>query len=124
MWLNEHEVREAREWFRHDAELSLPTETLCNLVEWTNCNSDGWPYWTKPSRAASKLCEILYRAMRYDQRPTAAQLAAAIRPIKAFRTRQGADFLTGEEAQAAREAEVRERARAEALGIPTKGGAW
>ena len=110
MWMNRYEVEEAREWFRHDAELALATETLCNLVEWTDSNSDGWPYWNPPAKAAGKLCEILYRAMHYEERPTPAQLAAALRPIKAFRTRRGADFLTGEEAQEAREAAVRERA--------------
>lgn len=131
-WLNRWEIEERAQEFERHPVLGPATETLANLMEWTDRNSDGWPYWTKPSRAASKLMDLIEQAhraaYRYDPdapsghwEPTQAEINAATRPIKAFRTRHGADFLTGEEAREARAEEARERARAETLGIPTVG---
>jgi hypothetical protein len=64
-----------------------------NLAEWANTHSDGWAYWLKPARAA-KQAMLLIRSTtngandvqeRYDI--TDAEMAAAVRPIKAFLTR-------------------------------------
>jgi hypothetical protein len=74
--------------------------TLYNLMRWTNRNSDGWAYWPKPARAAKKLMELVEDAERNQRDPwrrdkvevTPARLKAALSPIKAFRTRQKADF--------------------------------
>ena len=79
--------------------LGPATATLRNLSDWTNANSDGWAYWPKPVRAAKRLIELIERdgTNRYvsdSERDdvTEAEYRAALRPIKAFRTRQGADF--------------------------------
>ena len=69
--------------------------TLENLIDWTNRNSDGWAYWPKPCRSANKLITLIENAHPWQNprhEPTAAEYSAALRPIKAFRTRQGADF--------------------------------
>jgi hypothetical protein len=102
MWLNEHEVEEMQQ--RLDAEatpnLAKAAWVLGNLVEWTNRNSDGWPYWQKPSRAAKRLQEMLHErdyAIRFGHdrsgQPlsdvTASELTQAFRPIKSFLTRHG-----------------------------------
>jgi hypothetical protein len=69
--------------------------TLARLVDWTNRNSDGWPYWSKPRNASQKLADHLHREYlgRYDGRTgddiTDAELAAGNRTVKAFLTRQG-----------------------------------
>jgi hypothetical protein len=55
LFMNEHEVREAAHRYRAHPTLGPATRTLAALVEWTNCNSDGWPYWPKPCRAARAL---------------------------------------------------------------------
>lgn len=57
------------------------------LAEWTNTHSDGWAYWPKPARAAARLMDIadVYRA---DADVTDQELAGAVRPVKAFLTRQ------------------------------------
>ena len=103
MWMNEHEVAEARNLFDPEdtPNLAQGAWVLGNLVAWTNRNSDGWPYWPKPSRAANSLMDLL-RAHTYAARfghyqgtadelhdVTEAELAKALRPIKAFLTRQG-----------------------------------
>lgn len=79
--------------------LGPATETLRNLEEWTDRNSDGWCYWPKPVRAAKQLMELIEgddrAGARWDddrEDATPERLKAALRPIKAFRTRQGADF--------------------------------
>jgi hypothetical protein len=98
LFLNEYDVEEARARYANHPVLGPATETLSNLVEWTNSHSDGWPYWQVPRRAALKLQELIqgesirsrYDGVRADA--TAEKLAAALRPIKAFRTKQGADF--------------------------------
>jgi len=96
MFLNDYDLRNVL----HDSDRaetpnlhSLAT-IVCELAAWADRNSDGWAYWPKPSRAASRATDILYREFlgRYDQRTgqdiTKAELQAAVRPIKAFRTRQ------------------------------------
>lgn len=96
-WMNEWDIEEA---LRLTAMRELPNlrrgaETLARLKDWTNENSDGWPYWPKPGRAANKLMELLEAATsEWHQRlevsdVSEAQIRAAIAPIKAFLTRQG-----------------------------------
>lgn len=97
MWMNEHEVEELPRFFDdgHTPNLATGAWILGNLMEWTNSNSDGWPYWNKPSRAAKRLMETLDLARQAQYRGTMtgdmtdAQLRAVLSPIKAFLTRQG-----------------------------------
>lgn len=94
MWMNEYEVREMPDHF--DAETQPNAERgariLLNLLAWTNNHSDGWPYWKKPSAAAERLMLHLDRVkgngFADEVDLTDAELAGALRPIKAFLTRQ------------------------------------
>lgn len=96
VWLNEWEVEQVREAYQADPILRPATMTLASLVRWTNENSDGWPYWKKPARAAEKLMVLIEAAhspsLGDPVVPTEAAYKAALVPIKAFRTRQGAEF--------------------------------
>ena len=93
-FMNTWDIEEAEYRFVSHPILGPATETLKNLERWTNQNSDGWAYWPKPARAAAKLMEIIEAAhpFRDGKEPTEAEYKAALRPVKAFRTRQGADF--------------------------------
>lgn len=57
------------------------------LRKWADNYSDGWAYWPKPVRAAAKAIELIEG--RHDADITDAEMRAAVRPIKAFMTRQG-----------------------------------
>lgn len=98
MWMNRYEVEEARRRFEQHPILGPASQTLYNLMEWTDDHSDGWPYWQKPARAAEKLTGLLEHYERHlrehHSEPviTAEEYKAALRPIKAFRTRQEATF--------------------------------
>ena len=91
--MNQWEVEKAAQRYNRHIILGPATQTLENLMEWTNHNSDGWAYWPKPARAAAKLMEIIDRDRGFD-RPdiTPNELRKAMSSIKAFRTRQNADF--------------------------------
>lgn len=97
LFMNEYEVHEmARLYYGHPV-LRPATQTLEALVDWTNDHSDGWCYWPKPCRAARQLQELIGTMRNYLDDPerkdvTAEALSRAYRPLKAFRTRQGADF--------------------------------
>lgn len=98
-FMNEYDMQRASAQYGEHALLGPATQTLRNLAEWTNNNSDGWCYWPKPCRAAAKLMELIERdgtsKYRFDDERedvTAAELAAALRPIKSFRTKHAADF--------------------------------
>jgi hypothetical protein len=73
-----------------------------NLAEWANNNSDGWAYWPKPCNAAKAAMEHIqsttYAAneLQESQDITDAEVIAALRPIKAFLTRQGVSRETRE----------------------------
>lgn len=96
MWMNEYDIKEAvRRFGEETPNLQRGAQVLSNLMDWTNNNSDGWPYWQKPSRAAAKLMDRVQSAI--GSRPstiadiTTAELTAALSPIKAFLTREGVD---------------------------------
>jgi hypothetical protein len=95
--------RAERQYAQHPI-LGPATQTLHNLMEWTDRNSDGWAYWPKPARAAARLMTLIERdgTSRYmfdseREDVTEAEYRAALRPIKSFRTRQNADFEIVEE---------------------------
>jgi len=93
MWMNTWDIERCVAVYDRHPILGPASKTLLNLERWTNANSDGWAYWRKPSNAAKKLMELLDRDYRYGEAEvTEAEYKAALRPIKAFRTRQGADF--------------------------------
>lgn len=79
----------------------VAARAICRLAVWANNNSDGWAYWPKPVRAAAKLMDLLegdgtndaFRRLR-ETDATDAELAAALRPVKAFLTRQGVAHST------------------------------
>ena len=94
LFMNEYEIENAvmRYALQDDEPVLGPAAvTLRNLMDWANRNSDGWAYWPKPCRAAKAL-QALFPQRWDDERPTVEQYRAALRPVKAFRTRQGADF--------------------------------
>ncbi len=97
-FMNDYDIdRAAATYADHDI-LGPAVETLRNVQEWTDANSDGWAYWPKPARAAAKLMELItgdgtWQAEQdADQRATSAAYRKALAPLKAFRTRHGATF--------------------------------
>lgn len=104
MWMNEWDVEDAvRRWVPLADEfpnLASAAITMTNLVYWTNNNnSDGWPYWIKPSRASRKLQDLLTEAeVAFRRSPNVEDISdadykKALTPIKSFRTKHNADFL-------------------------------
>lgn len=98
-FMNESAIEDAQNRLSGHPILGPATQTLHNLARWTNQNSDGWAYWPKPTRAAAKLMEMIERdgTSRYvfdDERAdvTREEYQAALRPIKTFRAKHGADF--------------------------------
>lgn len=95
LFMNRYEIEDARVRYAGHPVLGPASRTLANLMEWTDANSDGWPYWPKPCRAAKRLQELFPR--RWDDDTDEAylreQYRKALVPIRAFRTRQAADFV-------------------------------
>jgi hypothetical protein len=103
MFMNRNEVVETLAYCGDQVEdvpnLYEGARVLYSLMEWVDSHSDGWPYWQPPQRAASRLIEALHSrnfALRFgeerDGSPLAdvtdAELAACLRPIKSFLTKQ------------------------------------
>jgi hypothetical protein len=97
-FMNDFDINRARRMYADHPVLGPAAKTLDNLREWADWNSDGWAYWPKPARAAAKLMELIERdgTNRFYGGPredvTVAEYRRALAPVKAFRTRQGADF--------------------------------
>jgi hypothetical protein len=97
-FMNEWDIQRADRLYRDHAVLGPAVETIANLKTWADQNSDGWCYWPKPARAAASLMELIegngtnQAQQEADQRATVEAYRKALRPIKAFRTRQHADF--------------------------------
>lgn len=97
LYMNAYEVDASVARYCEHPILGPATETLANLMDAANANSDGWAYWPKPVRAAAKLMKLIGGFREYvndPERPdiTVAQLRAAYVPLKAFRTRSGLPF--------------------------------
>jgi hypothetical protein len=93
MWMNEYDIEDALTRFTDETpNLKRGAQILDTLKEWTNANSDGWPYWKKPSNAARKLMDLVGAARGSSPYTiadiTEAELKAALTPIKSFLTRQ------------------------------------
>jgi hypothetical protein len=98
MFMNEYDIEEALRRFDRDdtPNLAHASLSLYRLMRWTNSNSDGWPYWPKPRNAAKRVVEMLETARTQERNGTLrdandAELKAALRPVKSFLTRHGAD---------------------------------
>jgi hypothetical protein len=102
LFMNEHEIDEAVQLhaatiWTEDLVALEGALVLRRLKDWTNENSDGWPYWSKPVRSAGRLMQLLQdREARFrrgyldaDRDVTPAELRAALTPIKSFLTRHG-----------------------------------
>lgn len=97
MWMNDSDIDQAWDWYREHEVLGPAVKTLINLRDWANANSDGWHSWPKPSRAAAGLMDLVGGFRQYlDDRErkdaTPEKFRAAMRAVKAFRTKQGAQF--------------------------------
>jgi hypothetical protein len=103
MFMNEFDVEETLARTATEVEevpnLYAAARVLHALMEWTNANSDGWPYWKKPQQAASRIVEVFGDrdyALRfgYDRQGkpltdiTEAELLRLYVPVKAFLTKQ------------------------------------
>ena len=99
LYMNDYDLHFARQRFTRSStpnRLAL-VMVVDNLREWADNHSDGWAYWPKPARAAAKAMEQIASTTNVQNRAqeaqdiTDAELLAAVRPIKAFLTRQKAD---------------------------------
>lgn len=92
MFYNDHDIADAVARYGDLPNLGQAARTLDRLADWANHNSDGWAYWAKPRNAARRLVELIAGVDRFDPEDvTAEALALALRPVKAFLTRQGVD---------------------------------
>ena len=101
MWMNEYDVLDAVQTWADEPLLAAATQTLQNLMDKVNANSDGWAYWTAPQKAAAKLEEVIQLANAYDRRgvdlpldDVRSKLRKALVPIKSSRTRSGLHFVS------------------------------
>jgi len=95
--LNETEVQEAASRYATHPVLGPATVTLSTLMDWTNANSDGWPYWRKPAHAAARLMTLIGDRRDYLDNPdrpdaTAEAYKRALTPIRSFRTRYEREY--------------------------------
>lgn len=96
-FMNTYDIDDAAQRFANHPVLGPATQTLANLRDAADANSDGWAYWPKPARAAAKLMDLIETAKLDwyrggEPKTTEAQLRKAYAPLKALRTRTGLDF--------------------------------
>jgi len=98
-FMNTYDIDDAVRRLNRHPVLGPAAQTLRNLRDAADANSDGWAYWPKPARAASRLMELIERdgtsRYRFDsvrEDATVSEYGKAIAPIKAFRTRSKIAF--------------------------------
>lgn len=96
LYMNDYDLDFARRRFTRASKpnrLAL-VMVVDNLRDWTNQHSDGWAYWPKPARAAASAMRLIQSTTNdaNDRQEatdiTDAEMRAAVRPIKAFLTRE------------------------------------
>lgn len=96
-FMNDYDIAFARQRFgRGNTPNRLALAIMIErLAEWADENSDGWPYWAKPVRAAQTAITLVESSTNaeneYQERVdiTDVHVAAAVKPVKAFLARQG-----------------------------------
>lgn len=93
MWMNQSEIEYAYSRTHACPNVRKGVRLLYKLMQAVNAQSDGWPYWKAPAKAAEPLMDLLQAKagkLHYDTRGTItdAELAKVIRPIKAMVTKQ------------------------------------
>lgn len=102
LFMNDFDIESAAIFAKqvHSPNLMRATANLERLADWANNNSDGWAFWPKPARSAKALMEAIQRFQKGYREGIdtdtlndilAESLPNALRPIKAFLTRQGVD---------------------------------
>lgn len=96
-WMNRWDVDEAMR--RFDPSVTPNRAYIARVVEtirdYADTHSDGWAYWRKPVNACAKAFELIdggttpERWHQEELDATDDEVKAALRPIKAFLTRQG-----------------------------------
>jgi hypothetical protein len=98
MFMNDWDLADAHQRFTRSSKpnrLAL-VMVVDNLREWTDSHSDGWAYWRKARQSAARAISHIesgtyqHDLEQEDNDITDAEMRAAIRPIKAFLTRQEA----------------------------------
>lgn len=90
-YMNDYDLESARRRFIGESmpnRLAL-TMVVDNLRVWADDHSDGWAFWRKPARAASSAMALIdSHTFRERSDVSDAEMRAAVRPIKAFLTRE------------------------------------
>lgn len=98
-WANRMDIDRYLEEFSANPVLGPAARFLKAYQETIDSVSDGWPYWSAGTRPAGDLCKLLADAQLANLRhdgidATAADVAKAIRRVRAFMTRR-ADVFKG-----------------------------
>ena len=92
-FMNDWDLDEAARHYGDQPNRMRLIEAVDALRAWADNNSDGWAYWPKPARAATRAMEAIQgdgtnsAFDRDDLLP--GEVTVALRPIRAFLTRQG-----------------------------------
>lgn len=92
LFMNEMDIEDAVINYREHPVVGQASRFLSRFAEMINQNSDGWPYWRQPVKAAEQLMSMIesHRVALREHRPSPATPEAfkkALRPIKAFCTK-------------------------------------
>ena len=94
MFMNQYEIEDAANQTHDCQNVRKGVQLLLKLMQSVNEQSDGWAYWSAPSKSAEKLQELLKTAgnMSYGThgKISAADLKKAVAPIRSMVTRQKA----------------------------------
>ncbi len=92
MWMNQAEIEWVSERTHTCPNVRKGVRLLRRLVEAVNEQSDGWAYWSAPSKAADKLMDLVRNATELHCNATGtisdADLRKAITPIRTMVTMQ------------------------------------
>jgi N12 class adenine-specific DNA methylase len=82
-FMNEHDIDERAEREKPGTVIGDAAAHLKDFKEAVNDSSDGWPHWKSAPAAAQRLMSLVQK----NKKPTPADLAYALQPMTAFRTK-------------------------------------
>jgi hypothetical protein len=92
MWMNQSEIEWAAQQTHKCPNVTKGVKLLLRLMQAVNEQSDGWPYWRAPAKAAEKLMTLLQTAgnLQFGTHGTItdADFRKAITPIRTMVTTQ------------------------------------
>ena len=87
IFMNDYDIAIAEQRVKPGTVKAMALQILKDHMEVINSNSDGWAYWSAPTKAAKRLMELIQGPNTVSELTASQCLKTAVKPLRAFYTK-------------------------------------